>query len=324
MRQGHIWLESIQIRNGSAKSSAVIEWADGITSKLWYQLPEQYMPWITTSADPFVIGSLFQVMQQGCPLRVHSAVSPSLLANLEEFQAIWSAWRPKHLHPVEISADLEQEPEAGSRGDQAIASFSGGVDSCFTAYRHRTNQCGRQHRELCAGLMVHGFDIPLADDSFEKALKKSAMMMQSIGMECIPMATNFREVSTIDWEDSFGTGIASCLHILGSRFSTGIIASSCEKCTRNMLNFRIAGHPYPECFYQKMSRSRVATTRLNQTSLEIWRQLYANAKTEGIGATWLVAIGTAILLNYPWVMLEKCMPDHIKRTARSIANKNTI
>ena len=42
-------------------------------------------------------------------LHVHAGVSPSLLRNLEEFQAAWACWRPGHYARIGISADAERE-----------------------------------------------------------------------------------------------------------------------------------------------------------------------------------------------------------------------
>jgi hypothetical protein len=74
--------------------------------------------------------------------------------------------------------------------------------------------------------MVQGFDIPLEQqETFDRAAEKSRAMLASLGMELIPIATNFRELEQ-DWEDAHGTGIASCLMLFQRGFEAGIIASS--------------------------------------------------------------------------------------------------
>ena len=182
-------------------------------------------PAITESCDPFVLAALFTAMQTPADLQVHGAVSPSLLKNLEEFQAIWHAWLPDRYQPVEILAESEQEagPAAGSA---AIMTFSGGVDSSFTAWRHRTGQAGRQTQDLQAGLILHGFDIPInREDAFDVAFERSRIMLDSLGMETIPMTNNLRGLGSL-FADCHGAILASCLSLLQKRFSVGLIADS--------------------------------------------------------------------------------------------------
>jgi hypothetical protein len=87
-------------------------------------------------------------------------------------------------------------------------------------------QCGRWQRNIQAGLMVHGFDIPLEQEQiFNRAAQKSKVILASLGVELIPIKTNFRELAQ-DWEDAFGTGIASCLMLLQGCYTAGLIGSS--------------------------------------------------------------------------------------------------
>jgi hypothetical protein len=157
---------------------------------------------------------------------VHGEVSPSLLRNLEEFQAAWICWCPQKYQKIEIQAEVEREQPITIPEEKAIAAFSGGVDSCFTVFRHKNGHYGRLTRNLQAGLMVHGFDIPLAQKQvFERAAEKSRAMLASLGVELIPMATNFRELGQ-DWEDVFGAAVASTLMLLRGGYTVGLLPSS--------------------------------------------------------------------------------------------------
>jgi len=125
-----------------------------------------------------------------------------------------------------MSADVERELSIVHPCDQAIAAFSGGVDSCFTLFRHLTGQCGRLQRPLKAGLMVHGFDIPLDQPQvFERAAQRSQKMLASLGVALIPMATNFRELKQ-NWEDAHGIGLVSCLMLLQGGYGVGLVPST--------------------------------------------------------------------------------------------------
>ena len=170
----HIWPEAITEQNGLLTVGFVLEDAQGKRKPGWYRLPARLRAAITESCDPFVVASLFIAMQTPATLRVHGPVSASLLRNLEEFQAIWHTWKPEKYLPVEIQA--ESEPEAARPdGSPAVMAFSGGLDSSFTAWRHHTGQAGRLTEDLQAGVVLHGFDIPInREDAFEVGLRALA------------------------------------------------------------------------------------------------------------------------------------------------------
>jgi hypothetical protein len=227
MHQSHLWREATVEVNGEITINIILEVPNQDRTQLWYRVPSQYSSFITPSCDPFVVGSILWLMKQATPLLVHGQVSPSLLRNLEEFQAAWSAWRPQQYYPIKITAEVEQELKKTASSDQAIVAFSGGVDSCFTTFRHRNNHCGRWQRNLQTGLkMVHSFDAPFKEhQNYDQAVEKCKAILISLGMDLIPVKTNFRQLP-LQWEDAFGTGIASCLMLLEAGYETGLIASS--------------------------------------------------------------------------------------------------
>src|SRR5271157_3195858 len=221
----HLWPEEASRENDDLTLSAILERPDGTRRRLWYRLPMKFQEAVTKSCDPFVLGFIFTVMRTPSDLIVHGQVSPSLLRNLVEFQNAWTAWKPTKYHRIDISADLEREqPPANT--NETIMSFSSGGDSSYTAWRHRTGHAGRQQRNLVAGVMLHGFDIPLEEaEAFAGAAKNARLMLASLGMELIPITTNFREIGGT-WEDAHGAGLASALMLLQGRYHTGLIAGS--------------------------------------------------------------------------------------------------
>jgi hypothetical protein len=74
--------------------------------------------------------------------------------------------------------------------------------------------------------MIHGFDMTLRKaDDYQRALKKSGILLHSLGMELIPMATNLRKV-LFDPVDAQGNILASCLTLLKGEYISGLIAGS--------------------------------------------------------------------------------------------------
>lgn len=219
----HIWPEEPRQVDGKLEVAAVLEVPRSERTRLWYSIPENRAADLPGNSDLFTVGLIFLMMKVGLDVAVHGMVSPSLLRNLGEYQAVWDQWLP-FLHKVEIRADQEEESNPPNSREDAIVSFSGGVDSCFTAYRNvRQNESGVLHLPTGA-IMVHGFDIPLDEpDTFASALRRSEVMTSSLGLDLIPIATNYRQVVK-DWPHSFGGAIASCLMLFSGRFKTGLIA----------------------------------------------------------------------------------------------------
>ena len=226
VRQAQVWPQSPVRQNGVLELSARIEMPEQDPEVLWFRVPEEHIGRVTESADPFLLGILFLAMRRKADLYVHGVVSPYLLRNLEEFQGAWNCWWPNRYRRIEIQAACEREEEIPPT-DRTLMTFSGGLDSCFTAWRHRRGTSGRRRKRLEAALMVHGFDIPVGQpDVFHRAVEGSRKMTGSIGLDLIPMACNIRELGEDDWEQTHGAALACCQHLLRKHFSTGLIASS--------------------------------------------------------------------------------------------------
>jgi hypothetical protein len=195
---------------------------DQDTAEIWFTLPKEHSSSITHRADPLILAALIPAASSAPVLRVTGApASVSLLRNLTEFQEVWRAWRG--FKTTTIEAVHAQDEVQG--GNAAIAAFSGGVDSSFTAYRHAAGR-EPERQVLQAALMVHGFDIPLADSvGFERAVQRARRMLDLLRIPLIPMQTNLREFLP-DWELLHGIAVAAALTVLSNKFSAGLIASA--------------------------------------------------------------------------------------------------
>ncbi len=127
---------------------------------------------------------------------------------------------------MEISADREAELATQVGPRRVLAAYSGGLDSSFTVYRQARRLAGRWSRPLAAGLLVHGFDIPLQKEpAFARYHERSQRSLGSLGLECLVVATNFRSL-LLPWRDCYGAAVAACLALFGGAFSSGLVASS--------------------------------------------------------------------------------------------------
>lgn len=225
----HIWPNAAETVDDQVICSAVIELPSGEKQTLWYRIPSQWASSLTDKADPFLIASIFGAMAKRADIHVHGRVTRSLLANLENYQSVWKTWKPGLWDIAEISVDEELDSDLPSKEDIAILPFSGGVDCSFTAYRHTHNLAGRNNCSIGAGLMVHGFDIPLSNETaFEKAAIKAEDQLLDINIPLIRVSTNWRNLpynKSVNWEDSHATALIAVASLFHKGYSKCLIAS---------------------------------------------------------------------------------------------------
>jgi hypothetical protein len=225
MSQIELWPSEPIIQSDQVKISFELEDALHERQRYWYRLSAELQNALSPSCDPFLLPAVFIAMQKGSDLRVHGQISPSLLKNLAEFQATWAAWRPGIYTPVEITAELERENEPQT-ARLVITTFSGGVDSAFTVWRHREGLAGRQTQPIQAGLMIHGFDIRLNQpDVFNRSVAKAQSFLDSMQIKLLTMSTNLKKTG-INFDDAHAAVLASCMMLLQGSYSTALIPSS--------------------------------------------------------------------------------------------------
>ncbi len=194
--------------------------------RLWFRVPEEHAGGLAEGAEPHLAGWLFPLMQLGRPVLVRGRVSPSLLRGIGAFMDAWAGGRHGLYRKVDIAAELGREPPAPGQPGRAVMTFSGGVDSCYTAWRHRKGLAGSGALDLRTAAFVHGFDVPLRETAgFEAAYRRNLALVTSIGMELVPVATNFRELEA-SWWDAHGSALAAALWLFHRRHDTGVVAAS--------------------------------------------------------------------------------------------------
>lgn len=236
----HIFPQEATVRSGQITYSAIVEKPDGAREALWYRLPESYRNAIDDSADYLAVANIFKAMETGVKCHIHGRVSSTLLRNLSEFQSLWATWFPERYKCVDIIADVEDGPKNCGNGsshtggedggaavlNEAIAAYTGGIDSSYTVMRHHRKLCGRMTQPLRACLFVHGFDIPLPEEeAFRRVEVRLRKTLSGTKLELIPMASNHKELNP-QWDHTHIAGVASCLMLLCKRFDRALIGST--------------------------------------------------------------------------------------------------
>jgi hypothetical protein len=223
----HVWPEPPRREAGRLITSATLEWPGGERERLWYRVPEEWEGAVSQQLDPFAVALVMLAMRRPADVRFHGRVSPSMLANLEEFQAIWHFWKPADYTVVDLSAEEETEADRAQDGG-TIVSFSGGIDACYTVRRHVQGLVGRRNLEVKAGVLLEGFDIPLGDPNYATAAAGATRILDSVAVPLITAATNWREMEqrhAINWTESFGSAVISCLSLFSRGFAVGMLGS---------------------------------------------------------------------------------------------------
>ena len=146
------------------------------------------------------------------------SVSPILASNLETIRDIYAAWIPGHRVPLnfEVSSDVAT-PASG-----VSLFFSGGVDSFYSLIKHQD--------EVENLVLVHGFDVPLADTkAFAPVETQARDVARLFGKRLIVVRTNphFEQPSVPGgWNMYHGPALAAVAHALAPNHKKIYIASS--------------------------------------------------------------------------------------------------
>jgi hypothetical protein len=136
-------------------------------SELWYEIPKEIsISWRYEDSEPYLIATILQAMHEGRTIVAKGTTSAELLSNLTEFCDFWNCCAPEFFKKIEIACDRVETHESIKPMNKAITGFSGGIDSTFLVWRHVTKQAGYRTQPLSCCAMIHGFDIPLANEAF--------------------------------------------------------------------------------------------------------------------------------------------------------------
>jgi hypothetical protein len=196
----------IERKDGRITVSSLIRAPDE-DKDLWFCGPAEALS--VTGADAFLIAMLTTAMRRGLRVVVEADISPRLLAATSRIQDILCSWYPE-LSRVAIDAPARTgDPVAPATGTAAF--FSGGVDSLYTTYKHLD--------QITALVLVHGFDMPLANVSLRaRASESLARAARLLGKPLVEVETNSRELTNrhASWTyHQFGPALASVAVLLG-------------------------------------------------------------------------------------------------------------
>jgi hypothetical protein len=177
--------------------------------------------------DGFVLMFLFYAMQRADVLRVKGTVSADAMRNFQAFQEAWRCLCPDKYRVARIEPDNILTSGSPGGNIAAISGFSGGIDASFLALRHGKRLLGDASYPLAEAVIVHGFDVPYADQAtFDRLLSRAAPILEECGLAHTVVRTNVRRFRLSSWQHTFGTHLAAVLHQFSSGRGFGLIGSS--------------------------------------------------------------------------------------------------
>lgn len=166
----------------------------------------------TSAVRPLLLALLPAAMRLGRPVAVEGAIDQATLDGLMEWQEAMARWHPGVVAVVPLRVEVAPPaPAAAPTPRRGLVAFSGGLDSCFSAVRHRAGAPepgeGTRYRRtrLATGVMVHGFDIALDQpEVFASAYERSRRMIEALDAEAAWVRTDVRAQLehrfALDWE----------------------------------------------------------------------------------------------------------------------------
>jgi len=223
----NVWPEAPKAAGDTITKQAVIELPANNREVLWYRIPLSWENALTESSDPFAIATVFVAMRLGADLRIHGTVSPSLLSNLEEFRQLWHCWMP-HMYQQGATIANHESESVVAPYRHALACFSGGIDSCFTVYRHAKGLCGRQRQDIRSGVHLQ-WSRGGCSATITPTVRKITAMLDSLDIGLILMESNWRGLWRslhIPWLDCHGAAYIAGASMLQAGFRMILFAST--------------------------------------------------------------------------------------------------
>jgi hypothetical protein len=127
---------------------------------------------------------------------VRGRVSPRLAWGIGQLQQIHFVWWPRHVRVVDVFCDRLEEAPLPERGSGVATSFSGGVDSFYTTWRHSGEREELPGFRLGYALLVNGFDLDVDLEETGRLavlLKVYGPLLAERGVELITLRSNLRE-----------------------------------------------------------------------------------------------------------------------------------
>lgn len=221
----------IETRDGMVRVVARLEYQTAnlyLPDRLWVEFPSGQTPQPCGRADAFGPALLHLAMTLGESLDLRGVVCPRLIYGLQQYQEAFLVLYPGRLKRSEIKTTVVAPAAPPTEAPVVCQAFSGGVDSFYTLRNHLPEASSAHGLSVTHALLVHGFDVPLADETpFAEMTAAYRALLADLGVQLITARTNFREVTRpVNWEISHGAAVAFVAFALGPAIQSFLISST--------------------------------------------------------------------------------------------------
>jgi hypothetical protein len=143
-------------------------------------------------------------------MEIEGPLSTRLAHGLQEYQLALNFWFPKQMELVDMRAANLSSLPLEQAGQSCVTLFSGGVDSSYTLMSHLPDHQPNPDFQAKYAVFVHGFDIPLQNESaFKESLKIFSQQLEPLGVTVMPCRTNLHYFSSglLAWGIAHGGAI---------------------------------------------------------------------------------------------------------------------
>ena len=221
----------LTVREGTTRVAARVEIGGFGERSIWFEVDGEEGSFLTARGDAFAAALLPVASALAQPLEVRGAVSPRLAWGLRELVRLRRVWWPNDSAPREL---VFPRLEVATGTPTAVAcSFSGGVDSWFSAIRHLPRNESIPEYRVTHLTVVNGFDHDrhLDDPSWFEAMRAIyGPVAEKEGLRLFAIRTNATSLMSlgapIDWYRWIGTLLGAPALALGGGVARYYIGAS--------------------------------------------------------------------------------------------------
>lgn len=198
---------------------ADVAFSHGKNESVYLTTDKKHADSIANDASPFLAAFLLPAMKDRENIVIHGSVSAELLKNTNAIMQLIESWQIG-LSPISISADTSAKDTGNPKGVATF--FSAGVDSFYTYLKHAK----ADENKITHLILVHGFDIPLANTSFFAEVRETVEKIATEEkVDAIFIETNLGEVieKHLVWDFGHGGALAAVALFLRNGLKTVFI-----------------------------------------------------------------------------------------------------
>ena len=186
---------------------------------------------LDNSGDVWAVLFLHKMMEYGGRYKVRGAVSASLLTGLDRYVTAWVNLQPAQYGAVTLEPEVVEDDNGRVLQPGCLACFSGGLDACFTAFRHARGLAGAQNQRLKACLMIRGADIRKDKEvDWNGASRIARELVEDLGIpQFYTVETNFRDMHCA-YGMSYFSMLVACMRVFGRQYGHLMLGS--DNCFR--------------------------------------------------------------------------------------------